>query len=169
MLRSAMVAFAFLISLSFLVTPTFAAPAAGFHIPHLDPDDILCQLPILKKFLCPRQGQNALTRQTVLGIARGTQDPSGAYRFTVKYANSERWQPSTVVSSWNLPYAPRVPKGERKILTFRRTGTPNATVMPLACPQPFTDPSAYTEDCLSMVLYVPPSLTAASSAPTLMW
>lgn len=107
MLRSVMVAFTFLVYLGFLVAPGLAAPTAqALRIPHIDPGNILCQLPIIKKFLCPRQGQNALTRQTVLGTAHGTQDPDGAYRFVVKYANSERWQPSTVVSAWNLPCVP---------------------------------------------------------------
>ena len=48
-------------------------------------------------------------------------------------------------------------------------GFTNASSLPLACPQPDVDSSAYSEDCLSMVLYVPPSLTLLSSAPTLVW
>ncbi|KAF9566309.1 alpha/beta-hydrolase, partial [Agrocybe pediades] len=48
-------------------------------------------------------------------------------------------------------------------------GFTNASSLPLACPQPDVDSSAYSEDCLSMVLYVPPSLTLVSNAPTLVW
>lgn len=88
-----------------LAAPTLAAPAAAsFSIPYPDPDKILCQLPIVKQLLCPPTGQAALNRRTALGIAQGTQDPTGAYRFTVKYANAERWKPSTLVSAWQLPY-----------------------------------------------------------------
>ncbi|KAF9013942.1 Alpha/Beta hydrolase protein [Cyathus striatus] len=41
--------------------------------------------------------------------------------------------------------------------------------MPPACPQPFVDDSAFDEDCLSIILYVPPSLTLTSAAPTFVW
>ncbi|KXN92182.1 Crystal protein [Leucoagaricus sp. SymC.cos] len=148
-----MVALTFLASLAFLATSGFAAPTTdSLRILHLDPRKVLCQLPILKKYLCPRDGHDDLTRKTNFGIAQGTQDPSGASRFIVKYADSQRWKPSTLASSWELP-----------------TGSPNVTVMPLACPQPFADASAYTEDCLSMILYVPPSVRPSSSVPTFMW
>lgn len=53
--------------------------------------------------------------------------------------------------------------------TAFRTGAANETVLPLACPQPGVDSSAYTEDCLSMVLYVPPGLSASSNVPVLVW
>lgn len=100
-----MVAFTFIASFLLLAVSSLAAPMAqSLRIPHIDPEKILCQLPIIERYLCPRDGQDDLSRQTILGVARGTQDPSGTYRFTVKYANSERWKPSTVVSSWNLPY-----------------------------------------------------------------
>ncbi|TFK42464.1 Alpha/Beta hydrolase protein [Crucibulum laeve] len=95
---------------------------------------------------------SALNRATVLGTANGVLDPAGAYRFTVKYGSASRWAPSTVVSSWGLP-----------------TSSANASDLPLACPQPDVDSSAFTEDCLSMILYVPPSLTLTSAAPTMMW
>lgn len=55
--------------------------------------------------LCPRDPGGRPSRQTVFGVAEGSEDPSGAQRFMVKYANSQRWEPSTLVSSWNLPYA----------------------------------------------------------------
>lgn len=173
-----MVALAIFVPFLLFATPGLAAPMGeSLRIPHIDPAKILCQLPILKKYLCPRDGQDGLNRQTVFGVAKGTEDPSGAHRFIVKYANSERWKPSTLVSSWSLPYVIlRHSLSDQCLLIFRafyvksnRSGSPNVTAMPLACPQPFADPSAYTEDCLSMILYVPPALIASSSAPTLMW
>ncbi|KAF8651475.1 hypothetical protein AX16_004774 [Volvariella volvacea WC 439] len=85
-------------------------------------------------------------------MANGALDPSGAYRYVVKYADAGRWQPSTVVSAWNLP-----------------AGVANSSSLPPACPQWNVDPSAYNEDCLSMILYVPPGLTVTSNVPTLMW
>ncbi|KAF9454610.1 hypothetical protein P691DRAFT_806773 [Macrolepiota fuliginosa MF-IS2] len=88
-----MVAFTFFASL-LLATSSLAAPATeSLRIPHIDSG----------KIVGPRNSKDNLDRQTALGLARGTLDPGGAYRFTVKYANSERWQPSTVVSSWSLP------------------------------------------------------------------
>ncbi|KAG7092881.1 hypothetical protein E1B28_009191 [Marasmius oreades] len=41
--------------------------------------------------------------------------------------------------------------------------------MPLACPQPQMDSSSYSEDCLSMVLYVPTFLHKDSKAPVMVW
>ncbi|KAK0184906.1 hypothetical protein F5146DRAFT_1228267 [Armillaria mellea] len=42
--------------------------------------------------------------------------------------------------------------------------------MPLACPQDTSDVSAYSEDCLSIVLYVPSNLlvSGCGDAPTFM-
>jgi hypothetical protein len=48
-------------------------------------------------------------------------------------------------------------------------GSTNVTALPLACPQPDVDSSTYSEDCLSMILYVPITLTPTSSASTLVW
>ena len=48
-------------------------------------------------------------------------------------------------------------------------GLTDVTALPLTCPQAGADPSTYSEDCLSMVLYVPTTLTSTSSAPTLVW
>lgn len=50
-----------------------------------------------------------------------------------------------------------------------RSGAPNATGLPLPCPQPPFDPSTSTEDCLSMILYVPPGIAKDSAVPTFMW
>lgn len=132
--------------------PAWALPTQRLTIPHINPLDILCQLPIACNFLCPPAALSATTRATVLGTANGASDPLGAYRFAVKYASAPRWGSSNIVTTWNLP-----------------NGVTNASALPLACPQPGVDSSAYTEDCLSMVLYVPPSLNSASDAPTIMW
>ncbi|KAH0583691.1 hypothetical protein H2248_009300 [Termitomyces sp. 'cryptogamus'] len=139
-----------------LFTSACATPLPGnfqaLRFPTADPKELLCQLPILKKIICPRSGNGSLYVWTPLGLALGTSDDSGARRFVVKYASASRWAPSTVASTWDLP-----------------TGAVNQTSLPLACPQPGVDSSAYTEDCLSMIIYVPPGLTLYSNAPTLMW
>ncbi|KAG6898273.1 hypothetical protein C0992_000718 [Termitomyces sp. T32_za158] len=139
-----------------LITGACATPLPGdfqaLRFPSVDPKELLCQLPILKKFLCPRSGNSSLYVKTPLGLALGTPDDSGARRFIVKYASASRWAPSTVASTWTLP-----------------TGAANETSLPPACPQPGVDPSVYNEDCLSMTIYVPPGLSLYSNAPTLMW
>ena len=73
------------------------------HLPPVDPSKWLCRIPILKEFLCPHTGSDATNINTALGLAIGTLDPFGATRFVVKYANANRWAPSTVVSNWSLP------------------------------------------------------------------
>jgi hypothetical protein len=86
-----------------------ASPVAyrGISIPFGDPNKILCQLSILKKILCPPSHSSSdITKDTPLGTANGILDPQGAYRFSVKYASAARWAPSTVVTTWALPYAP---------------------------------------------------------------
>ncbi|KAJ7761182.1 alpha beta-hydrolase [Mycena maculata] len=94
----------------------------------------------------------AVSVSTPLGTAQGTLDVDGANRFAVRYANSTRWAPSAVVTEWNLP-----------------NGSDDPTALPLQCPQINVDPSTYSEDCLSMILYVPVNLTADSPASTLVW
>jgi carboxylesterase type B len=37
------------------------------------------------------------------------------------------------------------------------------------CPQAGVDSSTYSEDCLSMIFYVPATITATSKVPTLVW
>ncbi|PFH54249.1 hypothetical protein AMATHDRAFT_524 [Amanita thiersii Skay4041] len=116
----------------------------------INPTHILCRLPILKRFLCPLIGSSSSLVRTPIGAASGTLDPSGVNRFTVQYATAHRWQESQVATTWNLA-----------------VGALNETDLPLACPQPDVDPSTYTENCLSMILYVPPSLP--DRAPTFLW
>ncbi|KIM49371.1 hypothetical protein M413DRAFT_438559 [Hebeloma cylindrosporum] len=144
--------FTFFFFVALLIFPSLALPQRPVIVRPNDPKKILCQLPILKQFLCPISGSTGTNRPTVLGTARGTVDSSGAYRFPVKYASAPRWGPSSLVTAWDLP-----------------NGSANVSALPLACPQPGVDPSAYSEDCLSMVIYVPPGLASNSAAPTLVW
>jgi hypothetical protein len=99
-----MVTFTFLFFVAFLVFPSLALPQGPLIVRPNDPKKILCQLPILKYFLCPLSGSSATNRPTPLGTAHGTVDSSGAYRFPVKYASAPRWGASTLVTAWDLPY-----------------------------------------------------------------
>ncbi|KIJ16980.1 hypothetical protein PAXINDRAFT_74662 [Paxillus involutus ATCC 200175] len=92
-----------------------------------------------------------LSISTPLGTAQGVGDTAAVNRFAVKYASAQRWQPSTVATTWELP-----------------NGSTNVSALPLMCPQPYVDDSSFSEDCLSMILYVP-TLKLASGVPTLMW
>ncbi|KAJ7508294.1 alpha/beta-hydrolase [Mycena galericulata] len=94
----------------------------------------------------------AVSVSTPLGTAQGTQDVDGANRFAVRYANSTRWAQSTIVTEWALP-----------------NGSDDPTALPLQCPQIRVNASTYSEDCLSMILYVPVDVTADSKVPTLVW
>ncbi|KAJ7146567.1 alpha/beta-hydrolase [Mycena epipterygia] len=89
---------------------------------------------------------------TPLGTAQGTLDVDGAHRFSVRYANATRWAPSSIVTEWNLP-----------------NGSDDPTTLPLQCPQVRVDSSSYSEDCLSMILYVPVDVAADSRVSTLVW
>lgn len=83
-----------------------APTVKSVRIPGVDPVKVLCSLlsSMMMNKLCPRGDEDRLSRDTVFGVAQGSEDPSGAQRFIVKYANSQRWEPSTLVSSWTLPY-----------------------------------------------------------------
>ncbi|KAJ7633008.1 alpha/beta-hydrolase [Roridomyces roridus] len=124
-------------------TPVF--PAVNLGLPNL------CDLPIINQ-LCAKVLAASDQVTTPIGVAQGVSDGNGANRFAVKYASATRWAASTVATKWALP-----------------NGATNASALPLACPQSLVDPSTYTEDCLSMILYVPTSLKANSGAPTLLW
>ncbi|KAI0247073.1 alpha beta-hydrolase [Lactifluus subvellereus] len=89
---------------------------------------------------------------TPIGIARGTVSVDGTSRFAVKYASAQRWQNAVVASTWELP-----------------NGSSDPTTLPLACPQSTLDPSQYSEDCLSMLLYVPAAATISTKLPVLLW
>ncbi|KAG2019995.1 carotenoid ester lipase [Coprinopsis cinerea AmutBmut pab1-1] len=139
--------------LSLSLLPVEAAPFRRIGLARVDPKTILCQISFVDRWLCPEGGLNQYSRVTPIGTASGVMDPDGAIRYSLKYANAARWQPSTLVNTWTLP-----------------NGSNNVTELPLACPQDGVNPSVYTEDCLSMVLYVPPNLTPViSNAPVLVW
>jgi hypothetical protein len=100
-----MVTFTSLAVLTLFVTSGFAAPTTeSLSIWRTDSNKTLCNLRGLKTIFCPHRRQDNLKVKTALGFAQGVKDPSGADRFIVKYADSQRWKPSTLVSSWNLPY-----------------------------------------------------------------
>ncbi|KAF5373884.1 hypothetical protein D9758_000858 [Tetrapyrgos nigripes] len=95
--------------------------------------------------------RDALTVNTPIGTAHGVLDGS-AVRFAVKYASAERWAQSTVASEWTFPNNASDPAAE-----------------PLACPSPILDDSQFSEDCLSMILYVPPTFNPSAQMPVFMW
>ncbi|KIK67452.1 hypothetical protein GYMLUDRAFT_37580 [Collybiopsis luxurians FD-317 M1] len=143
----------------FLLSYSLAAPTGSLGNPFKstpgDPLAILCDIPIVREFtgLCPRQSQgNTVSVSTRIGTAVGTSDSSGVNRFAVKYASADRWAASTVATAWQLP-----------------NGATNVTALPLACPQQGIDDSAFSEDCLSMLIYVPQSFNPASLKPVFMW
>ncbi|KAI0362461.1 alpha/beta-hydrolase [Trametes cingulata] len=114
----------------------------------------LCKLsPRLAKILCPRDSTSSTVSVTTpIGTAQGTSDDAGATRFAVKYASVTRWQPSTPASKWELP-----------------NGSSDVTALPVPCAQLNGNSVVGTEDCLSMILYVPSSISKGSNAPTFMW
>lgn len=66
--------------------------------------NILCHIPIVQNFLCPRASNNKLlTVSTPIGTAQGVSTIQGVRRFPVKYASAARWAESSVVTSWSLP------------------------------------------------------------------
>ncbi|KAF5393340.1 hypothetical protein D9757_000568 [Collybiopsis confluens] len=139
-----------------LASSSLAAPTTSLGNPFKsapgDPLDILCNLPIISKLLCPRQNQgNTVSVLTRIGTAVGF-SASGVNRFAVKYASASRWAESIVATSWRLP-----------------NGATNASALPLACPQQGIDDSAFSEDCLSMVVYVPQSFSPVALKPVFMW
>jgi carboxylesterase type B len=140
-----------------LVPSSLGAPtstqANPFKIPSGNPLAILCKLPVIGNLLCPKQsGSSTLSVSTPIGTAHGTLDSSGVTRFAVRYASAERWAESSVATTWELP-----------------SGANNATGLPLACPQQGIDDSAFSEDCLSMLIYVPQSFTSYSLNPVFVW
>ncbi|KAI0934568.1 hypothetical protein AcV5_006369 [Taiwanofungus camphoratus] len=155
-----MVALVSLVFSLLVVSSTWALPLASratqpiLKFPPITSKGIFCFIPIpmIQNALCPRQTSNSLTVSTPLGTAQGASDNSNAARFAVRYGTAARWQMSTVVTSWDLPF-----------------GASNASGLPLPCPQTDLDASGYSEDCLSMLLYVPASISTGSGVPTFMW
>lgn len=159
----------------YTATAIAAAPAHGpmfpIQFPPVSHHGFLCNLPLVSKLLCPRQGSdNGFEVDTPLGKARGTSDVDGAVRLSVRYASAERWKESSVVDAWDLPYV----QSNHAVFFLGidltpRNGASDVAALPLACPQNNVDSSTYTEDCLSMVLYVPTNLVKAANAPIFMW
>lgn len=158
-----MVSFGSLLSTLLLVSAIVASPVnISLHSDPFFPPvpvtakGLLCSLPIpiVQQFLCPREGSSNPTVKTPLGNAQGTADANNAARFAVRYGQAARWQPSTVVSSWQFPYV-----NQHSNLTVAPSdicisnSNTNASQLPLACPQDGIDDSAMSEDCLSMLLY----------------
>ncbi|CCM03627.1 uncharacterized protein FIBRA_05771 [Fibroporia radiculosa] len=158
-----------LLVLSLLVaSPSWALPLDSHNsvpqlkFPPVVPGNLFCSvdIPIISQWLCPRDSSSSSSASsststsvsTPLGTAEGVSDISGVIRFPVRYGTADRWQSSSVVTSWDLP-----------------SGASNASGLPLACPQTDADASSYSEDCLAMILYVPPSVQPGSDAPTLVW
>lgn len=109
-------------------------------------------LPHSVKSFCSRDRvMQCPTIYTPLGPANGIVDTPFVNRFVVRYASAQRWQPSAMATTWQLP------------------GAVNISTLPPMCPQPYVSDSTYSEDCLAMVLYVPTSPTDVSCIPTLVW
>ncbi|KAJ7051502.1 alpha beta-hydrolase [Mycena amicta] len=89
---------------------------------------------------------------TPLGTAQGVVGVRGATRYAVRYATANRWEESVIASSWQLP-----------------NGFTDPSALPLQCPQLNVDDSTFDEDCLSILLYVPPGLSPGASANTIVW
>jgi len=90
--------------------------------------------------------------ETPIGIAQGTNPTNGIFRFAVRYASAQRWKNPEVATVWELP-----------------NDSLDPTMLPLSCPQTSLDPSQYSEDCLSMLLYVPEPTTAPDNIPVFLW
>jgi carboxylesterase type B len=106
---------------------------------------------------------------TPIGIAQGTAPINGTSRFAVKYARAERWRNAEVAEIWELPYASSVEQTMVFTYVFCSNGSSDRTSLPLACPQSTLGPSQYSEDCLSMLLYVPSPATASTELPVFLW
>lgn len=94
--------------------------------------------------LAPRSPFFDYDQRTHCGVSVG----SDVTRFVVKYANAQRWKPSTPVS---------ISQGASLLRQD----------LPPACPQ--AGSGSMSEDCLYMVVYVPNSISAGNNAPTLLW
>ncbi|KAH9180297.1 alpha/beta-hydrolase [Lactarius sanguifluus] len=109
--------------------------------------------PVQPQTLCTTGRELSGTRVTTpLGVAEGTVPVNGASRFAVKYASAQRWRDPVVASTWEIP-----------------NNSSDPTALPLACPQSTLDPSEFSEDCLSMLLYVPTAMTVSSKLPVFLW
>ncbi|KAK7467492.1 hypothetical protein VKT23_004545 [Stygiomarasmius scandens] len=92
---------------------------------------------------------SSLTVNTPIGTAQGILDGS-AVRFAVKYASADRFAPSAVSTEWTLP-----------------NNSTDPSALPSPCPG-FNNPDS-DEDCLSMLLFVPPTFNPSSGMPVFVW
>lgn len=175
-----MVAFSIISALAVLSSLLLASPSQASplppsilkSLPSIDLKSWFCHLvhATLASELCLQEGSTGESVTTSIGIAQGVLDVSGVNRFVVKYASADRWSPSSVATAWELPYV-----NQLRLVCFRShiyinsNGSTNVSALPLMCPQPYADTSTFTEDCLSMILYVPATLDIDSGVPTLMW
>ena len=159
-----------------LAVAAVASPVSLHKDPFFPPipvtaEGLLCRLPIpiVQEILCPREGSSNPTVKTAIGTATGVADGSNAIRYAVRYGQAARWQPSSVVTQWQFPYVSCAIYFWANPNNFVSAGNVNASQLPLACPQDNIDSSAMSEDCLSMILYVPTTVKAGSNVPTILW
>ena len=106
---------------------------------------------------------------TPLGVAQGTIPINGASRFAVKYASAQRWRDPVVASTWEFPCVSSLCDLMSLLnLLWYSNNSSDPTALPLACPQSTLDPSEFSEDCLSMLLYAPTTATS-SKRPVFFW
>lgn len=89
----------------FLPVLAISVDADCSHVPHPKVGflEFICRFTSFPLRICHLQ-ENSLSVMTPLGIAHGVLDPSGVSRFTVRYGKAARWQHSSVVTAWDLPY-----------------------------------------------------------------
>ncbi|EJU00786.1 alpha/beta-hydrolase [Dacryopinax primogenitus] len=93
-----------------------------------------------------------VTTITPLGPAIGTVTAAGAVKYVVRYASTPM--------RWGAPVVEKV---------FLAANISDPSALPPVCPQNGYSPGQYSEDCLFMVLYVPPNTRPSASLPMLMW
>ncbi|KAI0303553.1 alpha beta-hydrolase [Multifurca ochricompacta] len=108
--------------------------------------------PIQPQPLCSSRASFSPRVTTPIGVAHGAATINGATRFAVKYASAQRWRNAVIARTWELP-----------------NNSSDPMMLPLACPQTNLDSSQYSEDCLSMLLFVPTVTTVASKLPVFLW
>ncbi|KIJ44282.1 hypothetical protein M422DRAFT_47374 [Sphaerobolus stellatus SS14] len=141
----------------FLVLPFVAAAPTASTVSTVTIQSIIttvCDIPILKEF---HVIQTFCTKQlSVPSISVsnpvGFNTTGGVVRYSVKYATAARWGAPAISTVWTPSIAS------------------NPTSLPLACPQTGLDISQVSEDCLDVVLYVPPTAkTTSGGVPTIAW
>lgn len=89
---------------SLLLASFVSAAPAKIGLPSVDPQALLCKIPIISKLLCNRASSGTCPAiKTKLGVASGVVTPGAANRYTVKYASAERWTESRLATTWTFP------------------------------------------------------------------